>query len=98
MQISGFALVTTTCGVIPQAQKTGTSPSSMTGGSPYSGFMMSAMPMAAGSPKCTGEPWVSGKRLVTSTARIASAGLKGRIEHTIPPSKGPDFVVAILVS
>ena len=55
------------------------------------------MPIAAGSPIWIGAPWVSGKRLVTSIARIASAGLNGRIETTMPPSNGPALVVGIVV-
>ena len=47
------------------------------------------MPMAAGSPKCTGVPWVSGKRLVISMARMASAGRNGRIDTPMVPANGP---------
>lgn len=41
---SMFELMTTNCGVTPHPQKTGTSPSRMTGASPYSGLWMSVMP------------------------------------------------------
>lgn len=51
-----FASIAVFCGVTPQAQNTGTSPSSNGTASPQSGFKMSAMPICAGSPTCTGPP------------------------------------------
>ena len=53
--------------------------------------------MAPGSPRWTGAPWTEGKRPVTWTARIASAGVSGRIETTSGPEKRPAGVVAIEV-
>ena len=55
------------------------------------------MPMAAGSPKCTGAPCTAGKREVTWIARIASAGDSGRIETTSGPPNGPPARSAMVV-
>ena len=74
---SGFACITTACGVTPHAQNTGTSPGLKSTGSPKSGRVMSAMPIAAGSPMWTGVPWALGKRAQMVVARIASAGVSG---------------------
>src|SRR5713226_6894881 len=86
MQNSGFAVATTDCGVTPQAQNTGIS-SSLTGtASPQSGL-----------PRGTGAPCTAGKRVVIWTARMALAGVIGRIDTTIGPWNGPAGVVAIEV-
>jgi hypothetical protein len=47
------------------------------------------MPMAAGSPMCTGAPWTLGIRPVISAAFLAFSGVMGRMEQTIGPQKGP---------
>ena len=54
MAKGGLEFMTTAWGVTPQAQKTGTSPSWISTGSPKSGFEMSSMPMTDGSPMCSG--------------------------------------------
>ena len=63
--LEGLALIATACGVTPQAQNTGTSPSSKATGSPKSGLLTSVIPMASGLPMCTGAPCTAGKRDVT---------------------------------
>src|SRR6056297_2819134 len=60
MQSGGAAASIATFGVTPQAQNTGTCPSGTGAGSPQSGRAMSAMPISAGSPACTGAPCASG--------------------------------------
>ena len=50
MQNDGFVFITIDCGVTPQAQKTGVSPSLIVTLSPKSGLFISLMPIAAGSP------------------------------------------------
>ena len=65
----GFEAMATACGVTPQAQKTGTSSAAGIQASPKSGFCVSLMPIADGSPICTGAPWTAGKRDVAWTAR-----------------------------
>ena len=56
--------------------------------------MMSLMPINSGFPICTGAPCTDGKRVVICTARIASAGVSGRIDTTIGPWNGPAAVLA----
>ena len=56
----GRALRIASCGVTPQAQKTGIWSSSTVTGLPYSGSAMSRMPIAAGSPRWTGPPCAIG--------------------------------------
>ena len=58
---------------------------------------MSLMPISSGLPRWTGAPCTEGKRVVTCTARIASAGLNGRIETTIGPWNGPAGLHSMLV-
>src|SRR5262249_6763394 len=50
----------TACGVTPHAQNTGVSPGRTPTKSPQSGWLMSAIPIAVGSPTCTGAPWAFG--------------------------------------
>ena len=50
-----------------------------------------------GRPIWTGAPCTAGKRVVICTARIASAGLNGRIDTTSGPRNGPAGVVSIEV-
>src|SRR2546427_1512862 len=52
-------------------------------GSPKSGRSISAMPICAGSPRCTGAPCTLGKREVTWIARMAWAAVMGRMLTTI---------------
>ena len=85
----GRLAAATACGVTPQAQKTGTSPSRISTGSPNCGSARSAIPSVSGSPMCTGAPWTAVKRLVISVARIAWRGVIGRIETTSGPAKRP---------
>src|SRR5262245_32627912 len=95
MQNSGLAVATTDCGVTPQAQNTGNSLSLTGTASPQSGLARSAMPISSGLPRCTGAPCTDGKRVVIWTARMASAGVIGRIDTTMGPRNGPAGVVAI---
>src|SRR5438105_10691867 len=97
MQNSGLAAVTTDCGVTPQAQNTGISSALSGGGSPESGFIRSAMPINSGLPIWIGAPCTAGKRVVIWMARIASAGVSGRMETTMGPWNGPAWTVAIEV-
>src|SRR5215468_9036856 len=94
MQNSGFTVATTDCGVTPQAQNTGISSSLIGTASPQSGLAMSLMPISSGLPRCTGAPCTAGKRVVICTARMALAGVIGRIDTTIGPWNGPAGVVA----
>ena len=73
----------TAWGVTPHAQKTGTSPRANSCASPQSGRAMSATPMAAGSPTCTGAPWAPGNRALAVTAFASCVAAIGRIETTI---------------
>ena len=57
---SGRLAAATACGVTPQAQNTGTSPSRISTGSPYWGEPKDAIPSTDGSPTCTGAPWTPG--------------------------------------
>src|SRR5579864_9228241 len=69
------------CGVTPQAQNTGSSSGATSVvPMPRYGFARSSMPMSDGAPRCTGAPCTRGKRDVTCTARIAFAGVIGRID------------------
>src|SRR5262245_62209003 len=86
----GLLASATACGVTPQAQNTGTSPGPNGCGSPQSGFVMSLMPIAAGSPMCTGAPCALGKRALAVTALDSCADGIGRIETTIGPGNTPD--------
>src|SRR5258708_38038502 len=97
MQNSGLTVATTDCGVTPQAQNTGISSLLICAASPQSGLAMSLMPISSGLPRWTGAPCTEGKRVVTCTARIASAGLNGRIDTTIGPWNGPDGLHSMLV-
>ncbi len=58
---------------------------------------MSAIPIRAGSPRCTGAPCTDGKREVTWIARIASAAFSGRIDTTSGPPNTPAGCVWMLV-
>src|ERR1700677_355440 len=89
MQNSGRASAITDCGVTPQAQNTGISSSRIGTASPQVGLAMSAMPIDSGLPRCTGAPCTDGNRVVTCTARMALAGVIGRIETTSLPWNGP---------
>src|SRR2546427_7783155 len=64
----GLEASATACGVTPHAQNTGTSPGRNGCASPHSGFVTSLIPMAAGSPMCTGAPCALGKRALAVTA------------------------------
>jgi hypothetical protein len=97
MQSGGLAASTAACGVIPQAQNTGSSSGLTSMRSPANGRSRSAMPIAAGSPMCTGAPWARGKREVIRAARSAFAGVSGRIDTAIGPRNGPDGSVSMLV-
>ena len=55
------------------------------------------MPISSGLPICTGAPCTLGNRVVTWTARMASAGLSGRMDTTKGPWNGPAGMVAIEV-
>ena len=55
------------------------------------------MPISSGLPTCTGAPCTDGKRVVIWIARIALAGVIGRIETTIGPWNSPASAVAIEV-
>src|ERR1700677_2279341 len=55
------------------------------------------MPIECGWPRWTGAPCTEGKREVICTARIAWAGLKGRMETTMGPENGPEDLQAMLV-
>ena len=94
LQNGGLAASITACGVTPQAQNSGTSPGRMSGSPPYSGLAMSAMPIAAGSPKWIGAPCTRGKREVISMARMALATVKLRIDTTMRPWKRPAGTVS----
>src|SRR5881398_2690921 len=85
----GLLARATACGVTPHAQNTGTSPGRNGCASPQSGFAMSLMPSAAGSPMCTGAPCAPGKRALAVTALDSCADGIGRIETTIGPWKPP---------
>jgi len=77
------------CGVTPQAQNTGTSPSCSATGSPYSGRSSEPSSREPGSPTCTGAPCTAGIRpLIATAAATISAGI-GRIETTIGPERRP---------
>src|SRR5213595_1954129 len=93
MQKSGFAVATTDCGVTPQAQNTGISSSLIGTASPQSGFIRSEIPINSGLPICTGAPCTAGKRVVIWMARIALAGVIGRMETTSGPWNGPTGAV-----
>src|ERR1700721_3849299 len=95
MQNSGRTAMITDCGVTPQAQKTGISSSPIGQGSPQSGLAVSLMPIMSGLPRCTGAPCTDGNRVVICTARMALAGVIGRIDTTSGPRNGPAGVVAI---
>jgi hypothetical protein len=97
MANSGLLAAITDCGVTPQAQNTGNSSGLISTGSPYSGLAISAMPIASGRPICTGAPCTAGKREVIWMARMASAGLSGRMLTTIGPRNGPAGLVGIEV-
>src|SRR3990172_5101120 len=94
---AGLEASATAWGVTPQAQNTGTSPGRMPTKSPQSGLVTSAMPMADGSPMCTGAPWALGKRAEAVTAlEIIEVGM-GRMETTMGPWKRPAGLQAIEV-
>src|SRR3984893_5611794 len=95
MQKSGLTAMITDCGVTPQAQNTGISSSCTGTASPQSGLPMSLIPIISGLPRCTGAPCTDGKRVVICTARMALAGVIGRIDTTNRPLDGPAGVVAI---
>lgn len=77
------------CGVTPQAQKTGTSPSRISTGSPKSGVDRSVMPNASGAPMCTGAPCTAGNRPLIATASATRSAAIGRIDTTIGPLSLP---------
>src|SRR5205823_4601448 len=52
------------------------------------------MPINSGLPIWTGAPCTAGKRVVIWMARIASAGVSGRMETTMGPWNGPAGMVA----
>jgi hypothetical protein len=87
----------TTCGVTLQAQNTGNRPCFISGGSPKFVRLRSPTPRASGRPRCTGAPCTAGKREVICTARMASAGVSGRIDTTILPLKLPAGTHSMLV-
>ena len=55
------------------------------------------MPIAAGSPMWTGVPWAFGKRAQMVVARMAWAGVNGRIDTTIGPRNTPAGRQSMLV-
>src|SRR5690606_14625556 len=85
----GLEAMSAACGVTPQAQNTGTSPSSKSIASPKSGSATSTIPRPAGSPTCTGAPCTAGIRPVTCTAVGTSAAGTGRIDTTSSPDSRP---------
>ena len=85
----GLDCIATTCGVTPQAQKTGTSPSPTSTGSPRSGFVMSEMPMASGSPTWMGAPWTEGNLEVTWTALTTLSCGTALMLTTVGPENTP---------
>ncbi len=85
----GLEARATAWGVTPQAQNTGVSPDRTPTESPQSGRSMSAMPIAPGSPTCTGAPCAFGKRAEAVTAfEISPVGI-GRIDTTMGPWNCP---------
>ena len=84
MASGGPPFCTTTCGVTPHAQNTGTSPVPMETGSPKSGPSRFAMPSAGISDmdRCSVH---GGEARVISVARAMSSGANGRMETTIGP-------------
>src|ERR671916_666229 len=85
----GREAMSAACGVTPQAQNTGTSPSANSTGSPKSGAPRSAMPRASGTPTCTGAPCTCCIRAVTCTAAATSSPGPGRIDTTSGPDSRP---------
>ena len=82
----------------PHAWKIIISPGLIGTGSPQSGFVMSVMPIAAGSPMWTGPPWAFGNWLVSSVTLDTSSLFTGRMVTTmyaslnIPASRNFMFV------
>ena len=81
--------MTTAWGVTPHAQNTGTSPSLISTGSPNSGLLISLMPMAEGSPICTGAPCTAGKRPVQRAALTTCECFTGLMLTTVGPLRRP---------
>src|SRR5262245_49977767 len=75
----------TAWGVTPHAQNTGTSPRANSCASPQSGCLMSAMPIVAGSPMCTGAPWAPGNLALAVTALASCVDGNARLQN----HKGP---------
>ena len=92
-----FAAAITDCGVTPQAQNTGISSAPTGTAIAIIGLVdvgdADRMRMAEMNRRAVH----GGKREVICTARIASAGLNGRIDTTIGPANGPAEPQAILV-
>src|SRR4051812_15390654 len=97
MQNGSLLSMITDCGVTPQAQNTGVSSALIGYQTPQSGLVRSLMPIRCGWPICTGAPCTDGKRDVIWMARMASAGVKARIDTTIGPWNGPAGTVSTLV-
>jgi len=74
----GLAASITACGVTRRPEQRHLA-GRMWGSPPYSGLAMSAMPIAAGSPKWIGAPCTRGKREVISMARICVG--HGEVAH-----------------
>src|SRR6185295_8950301 len=89
MHSDGRASSITDWGVMPQAQKSGSSSARTSVGSPAHGWARFFIPINSGKPRWTGAPCTRGYREVISIARIASAGLNGRMETTSLPRKRP---------
>src|SRR5438445_355793 len=60
MHSEGRASISTDCGVMPQAQKSGSSSPRTSVGSPAHGRARSLMPIRSGRPRCTGAPCLLG--------------------------------------
>ena len=89
MQNSGFTVATTDCGVTPQAREDRQLVVVDRNGIAVVGLGDILDAQKLGLAEMHGGAVHRGKRVVTCTARIASAGLKGRIDTTIGPWNGP---------
>src|SRR6185295_15967256 len=89
MKNGSLAFSAALCGVTPQAQNTGTIPGGVGGtGPPNNGSFRSA-PIAEGSPRWIGAPWLNGNRHVTSVAVLACGAVSQRMVTIMSPRNGP---------
>jgi hypothetical protein len=90
MATGGAARSRATCGVTPQAQNRGSSPSATVTADRRSPARRDPRCRSrAGSPRCTGAPCTSGKRVQIWMARIASAAREGPHADDHVRGKGP---------